>query len=123
MFEGRTNLGREALFGATYPAFATKGQERPERDVYAIHVRTKKWKYIHYLQDVRQNRNRSYFRIQSICTDYLTRDRGDEELFDLKSDPYELHNLAELADHRDTIEQLRKQVFAWWRGTGGKDLQ
>jgi hypothetical protein len=122
MIEGRANLGRESLFGATYAAFVTKDDERPERDVYALHVRTNKWKYIHYLQDVRQDLNGSYFRIQSICTDYLTRDRGDEELFDLETDPYELSNLAAVEEHRALICRLRQSVFEWWQATSGGEL-
>jgi hypothetical protein len=39
------------------PAFATKGDNPPERDLYALYARTKKWKYILFLQDVRAERN------------------------------------------------------------------
>ena len=113
---------RDALFGAIYPAFATKGDERPERDVYALYVRTEKWKYIYFLQDVVQQRNGDYFRIQSIETDYPARKAGDEDLYDLEDDPYEQNNLAGDPAQKKRLAQLREQVLTWWRATGGKPL-
>jgi len=122
MIEGKADLGREALFGAIYPAFATKSDQRPERDIYALYVRTPKWKYVYYLQDVVQQRNGDYFRIQSICTEYPTHDKGDEELFDLTADPHELHNVAGTSDHREQLDQFKQQVLNWWKETGGRPL-
>jgi len=122
IIEGRPTETREALFGAIYPAFVTKGDERPERDVYALYVRTKQWKYILYTQDVRQDRNGSYFRIQSILTDYPTRDQGDEDLYDLGADPHELTNLAAKPENRERLHQFKTQVLGWWQRTGGKPL-
>jgi len=122
MIQGSADLGRDALYGATYPAFVTKSEPTPQRDIYALHVRTQKWKYIFYLQDVRQNRNGDYFRIQSINTVYLTRDRGDQELFDLHADPHELNNLAGQAKHHKKLAQFKQQVLSWWHDTGGKPL-
>ena len=118
---------REVLFGAIYPAFVTKGDERPERDVYAIYARSKKWKYILFLQDVRASRNGDYFRIQSITTEYPTRDAGDEDLYAIDSDPYELTNLnadpnSTTAEHRAVMDDLKEQALAWWKETGGKEL-
>ncbi|MBN1911168.1 MAG: sulfatase-like hydrolase/transferase, partial [Pirellulales bacterium] len=68
--EGKADATRDVLFGAIYPSFATEGDERPERDMYAIYMRTKRWKYIFYTQDVTEKRNQKYFRIYSILTDY-----------------------------------------------------
>jgi len=98
--EGRPAEIRDVLYGAIYPAFVTKGDVRPERDIYALYARTKKWKYILFTQDVRQTGNGKYFRIQSILTDYPERDRGDQDLYDLESDPHELNNLSAKPEHR-----------------------
>ena len=100
----------------------TKGDERPERDVYALYARTKQWKYIYYVQDVRKNRNGSYFRIQSILTDYPERDAGDQGLYDLTADPYEQKNLSGKPEHKQRMDVFKDQVLRWWRDTGGKPL-
>ncbi|MDA1054268.1 MAG: sulfatase-like hydrolase/transferase [Planctomycetota bacterium] len=120
--EGQGDTHREQLFGAIYPAFATQDDERPERDAYALYVRDERWKYILYLQDVKQGRNQSYFRIQSIVTGFPTRTTGDEDLYDLQADPHELTDLAEDRQHVERKASLRAAVFAWWRATGGKPL-
>ncbi len=120
--EGRPTEIRDVLYGAIYPAFVTKDDVRPERDVYALYARTKKWKYILFTQDVRQTGNGKYFRIQSILTDYPERDRGDQDLYNLESDPHELNNLAGKPEHRQRLEQFRRDVHAWWQRTGGKPL-
>ena len=121
--EGKESKKREALFGAIYPAFATKGDNRPERDIYAIYMRTAKWKYIFYTQDVRSARNGKYFRIQSIECQYPERDKGDEDLFDLDADPYELKNLAKDPAHRERMDAMKAQALKWWAETGGADLK
>jgi len=120
--EGRPCEPREELFGAIYPAFATKDDQRPERDVYALYVRTKKWKYIYFVQDVVAERNGNYLRIQSIETDYPTRSAGDQDLYDLENDPYEQHNLSGDPAHRQRLAEMKQRVMQWWRETGGKPL-
>jgi uncharacterized sulfatase len=119
---GKPAETREVLYGAIYPAFATKGDERPERDVYALYARTKKWKYILFVQDVVSKRNGKYFRIQSILTDYPERSRGDQDLYDLESDPHELKDLAARAEHGERLARFRRQVLDWWKRTGGRSL-
>lgn len=123
LIEGRDgSAARDVLYGAVYPAFATPGDERPERDVYALYLRSERWKYVLYLQDVTEDRNRSYFRIQHILTDFPTRRRGDQDLYDLHADPYELENLAADSHHRERLAGFRRQVLDWWRETGGGPL-
>jgi len=122
LIEGKPAAMRDVLYGAIYPAFATKGDNRPERDVYALYARTKKWKYILYVQDVRAERNGNYFRIQSIACDFPRRDRGDEDLFDLESDPYEQKNLAADPQHKERLAQMKADVLRWWKETGGKPI-
>lgn len=122
IIEGRPAEVRDVLHGAIYPAFATKDNARPERDVYALYARTAKWKYILYTQDIVQSRNGSYFRIQSILTDYLTRTRGQQCLYDLESDPHELKDLAADPRQQERLGEFKADVLRWWRETGGRAL-
>lgn len=122
MIEGRADQGREALFEATYAAFATDGGARPERDIYALSMRDRRWKYTLYLQDVRKDRNGDYLRIQSILTDYPARSAGDQDLYDLDSDPYERNDLAEDLAQQERLVQMRTAALRWWRETGGGEL-
>ncbi len=121
--DGRPFEPRQALFGAIYPAFVTKGDERPERDVYALYIRTQKWKYIHFVQHVVPARNGSYFRIQSIETEYPARKAGDEDLYDLQNDPYEQKNLAKDPAQKQRLGEFKRRVTQWWRETGGKPIE
>jgi choline-sulfatase len=38
-----------------------------------------------------------------------------EELYDMSTDPAEMHNLASEPEHRSTAERLKNQLFAWHR--------
>ena len=100
----------------------TEDDERPERDIYALYVRDERWKYIFFLHDVVAARNRSYFRIQWIETDYPARCMGDEDLYDLGADPTERTNLAARPEHAQRLAEMRKAVLAWWKKTGGKPI-
>jgi len=123
IIDGKPAVTREALYGAIYPAFATKHDQRPERDVYALYARTKKWKYILFVQNVVADRNGKYFRIQSILTDYPTRDKGDQDLYDLENDPHELKDLADEPEHKERLAKFCNEVLKWWEATGGKPLE
>lgn len=122
MIEGEPTKGRERLFGAIYPAFVTENDERPERDIYALYVREERWKYVFFLQDVVASRNRDYFRIQWIETDYPARKKGAEDLYDLHADPTERTNLAARPEHARRVAEMRRAVLAWWEETGGKPI-
>jgi N-sulfoglucosamine sulfohydrolase len=41
-----------------------------------------------------------------------------EELYDLETDPHEIHNLAATPDHRVTLEKLRAALDRWMEETG-----
>jgi len=120
IIDGKTKENRDVLFGATYPAFATSDDQRPERDIYAIYARDKRWKYIFYLQGVRASRSGKYFRIQSIATEFPTRKKGDEDLYDLDADPLELKNLAAKPGQAGRMKKMRALAIKWWKDTGGK---
>ncbi len=121
LIEGRRFTPRDALYGAIYLQAPEETEARAERDAYALWARTKRWKYVLYLRDVRQANDR-LFHIQAELCPYPERARGDEDLFDLESDPYELVDLAERSEHREIKQALRDEIFEWWRATGGKTL-
>lgn len=121
--EGKEDATRDVLFGAIYPSTATKGDERPERDIYALYARTKKWKYIFYVQGINdKGKNKKRLRIYTILTDFPTRKKGDEDLYDLEADPHELNNLSANPKHKALMAELKKKALAWWAETGGKPL-
>jgi arylsulfatase A-like enzyme len=39
------------------------------------------------------------------------------ELFDLSSDPFELHNLAELPEHAGVLKELQQELLQWRKET------
>ena len=88
-----------------------------------MYVRTEKWKYIYFVQDVVAARNGNYLRIQSIETDYPTRKAGEADLYDLENDPYERNNLAGNSAHKERLAEFQPRVMRWWRETGGKPLE
>ena len=44
--------------------------------------------------------------------------KPDEELFDLRSDPWEINNLAGSPDHRKTLKRLRAILEKWIKDSG-----
>ena len=44
------------------------------------------------------------------------------EFYDLKNDPYEMHNLYGSAEHQEQIDQLTTEVYDWLEGTGGMQI-
>ncbi|HED66055.1 MAG TPA: hypothetical protein ENJ09_10940 [Planctomycetes bacterium] len=121
LIEGRPFTPREALFGGIYLQRPPDGWADPTRDLVALWARTKRYKYILYLQDVHEAED-ARLHIQANACDYPERDRGDEDLFDLEADPEELNNLAGDPQLAAKKAELRQRVLEWWRETGGGDL-
>jgi len=46
--------------------------------------------------------------------------KPDEELYDLRNDPYEVNNLAASPDHQQTLKQMRRILDKWIKDTGDK---
>jgi uncharacterized sulfatase len=111
----------EKLFGADYQAVTMKTdpQPRPERDIFALHVRDGDWKYIFYLRDLREENNND-LTIKSGMQAFPTRNAGDEELYNLATDAYEEQNLANQKEQQQRLADYRRQVLQWWYSTGGK---
>ncbi len=49
---------------------------------------------------------------------FLGPNRPEEELYDLRSDPFEIHNLADDPGHEDVLRALRGKLEDWMRRTG-----
>ena len=118
VLEGRASEVRDVLCGAVYDRHAPD-DTRPERDAYALYARDRRWKYVLYLKDV----GPATWDIMLVKPlNPLDRARGDEDLFDLESDPYELTDLAGDPAQRETMDRLKASALAWWRDTGGREL-
>jgi N-sulfoglucosamine sulfohydrolase len=44
---------------------------------------------------------------------YVAATRPLEELYDVQADPQNLHNLAESAEHQDTLKRMRRELARW----------
>ena len=49
---------------------------------------------------------------------YFEKPKPLEELYDTKTDPHEVNNLADRPEHRERLERLREALFAWMEQTG-----
>jgi arylsulfatase A-like enzyme len=115
----------EKLFGADYQSYTartdTDPESRPERDIFALHIRDGEWKYILYLRDLREENN-IVLTIKSGMQPFPTRNAGDEELYYLPADGYEERNLSGLPEQQQRVAQYRREALDWWYNTGGKSL-
>jgi arylsulfatase A-like enzyme len=120
--EDDTPVGREEIYGAIYPTAATNNGQYPERDVYALYVRTGDWKYVFYTRDVQGNVAGRPFKLHHILAEAPLRHRGDQNLYNLEDDPRELNDLSKNPKHKALLKKLRGDVFSWWNATGGKAI-
>jgi len=118
----KTEVGRDRLFGASFPTHASNSGKYPEKDVYALYVRTPKWKYVFYLHELKGYLSRFPWMIQHIATRPPERKVGQQNLYDLSQDPYELKDLSNDPQHKELMQELKKEVFEWWKETGGKAI-
>lgn len=65
---------------------------------HMTHIRTKKWKYLHYSNG------------------------GYEQLFDLENDPHELHDLSKDEKYRSVIDELTEAGIEWIKRYGNPEL-
>jgi hypothetical protein len=49
-------------------------------------------------------------------------EKPEEELYDLQNDPYEIKNLAGVAEHRETLQRMRKELEKWMKDTNDLGL-
>jgi arylsulfatase A-like enzyme len=48
--------------------------------------------------------------------------KPDEELYDLRSDPNEVHNLADNPQYKETLAEMRKQLAKWRKSVGDEGV-
>jgi arylsulfatase A-like enzyme len=146
LLEGRPVAWRDALYGAAYAFEASDGETpKPEEDVYALYARTNRWKYVLYLRDIENSFQARRLGISTFRSpnwelqarlgeideeyprlffqsDFSPRHAGQEQLFDLENDPFEMHDLAEIDSYRPVIRAFRIKTLHWWEETGGGNL-
>jgi arylsulfatase A-like enzyme len=116
--DGAAQHTRDALYGAIYHYRDRQGPPRAERDVLGLWARTARWKFVLYLRDLTPEGAG----IHHAFAPFPARKRGDVDLFDLESDPHEQHDLAGDSSHAALLDELREGCLAWWKATGGGDL-
>jgi uncharacterized sulfatase len=114
--EGRSTETRDAIYGAVYQYRERGGPQRPENSAYALYARTQRWKLVHYLRNV----DTESFKHEFAATEPF--ERGERALYDLEQDPYERHDLSGDPAQAARMEELFQQALAWWRATGGGEL-
>jgi len=45
-----------------------------------------------------------------------------DELYDIKNDPDEMHNLIDKPEHKQRVRQLKKRIYDWLQSTGGMQI-
>lgn len=107
--------GRDVLHAAAYPREEGEGDGDPRGEAYALTARTRDWKYVRYLKPL-DAQSCALYRIKHEYAPPVVREAGDEDLYDLRADPYELDDLAERPEHAARLTELRAGTTAWWDG-------
>ena len=99
-------------------------------------VRTKRYKYIRNFMPERPYTQKNDYKLRSypmlplmidlhaqgkltpIQALFMAPRKPDEELYDLSSDPYEIHNLSSSPQHQETLKKMRAILEQWIRETG-----
>lgn len=53
---------------------------------------------------------------------YIWNDDDLEELYDLKTDPYEMKNLIKSTEHRDVLKEMRERLAKWQQKSGDNPM-
>ncbi len=118
---------REHIFGARDRIDDTPDRVRTVRDARYKYIRNFKPEYP-YLQRMAyaEVTNPSYNRMRTLFAEgkldaaqakFMAARRPVEELYDLQSDPFELHNLADAPASSAALEHLRAVLGAWLKET------
>lgn len=121
--------------------FAVSARDRCDESVDRIRsLRSARWKYIRnfypkrpYLMPNRYKDNKPIIqamrrlhaagRLNEAQSKIMAETRPAEELYDLKSDPFELHNLADDPKHAATLLELRQSLRDWIEWSGDRAEQ
>jgi len=129
LMQGRVFLGREQ---APPRRYVFGGRDRGDETVDRIRtVRDERFRYIrNYFPDrpfLQLNRYKEFSypmiplmrelhaagELDAVQARLLAHTRPKEELYDLRNDPYEIHNLAEEGAHREVLATLREVLDTW----------
>ena len=133
--EGRVFLGP----GAEKREYIIAARDRCDETVDRIRcVRTKRYKYIRNFMPQRPYTQKNRYKERSYPMLPLMKElhaegkltpaqrlfmrprKPDEELYDIRRDPYEIHNLAASQRHQKTLKKMRAILDNWIRETGDK---
>ena len=112
-------VARDALYGVGYRYNDRRRRTTPAKDAFAIYARDARYKLVVYLQDVLDAER---FDFIHACAPFPARRRGDRDLYDLESDPYERRDLADDPRYAAEIERLLAGWREWWREVEGPAL-
>ncbi|HEX6882627.1 MAG TPA: sulfatase-like hydrolase/transferase [Planctomycetota bacterium] len=119
LLAGGTYEARAALHGAVFDFRPGARQQKAEDCVYALYTRTTRWKAVHYLRDLAEGEILLYHEFAP----FPAARRGQRALYDLSVDPHERHDLGGDPAHAELLEELLAGAEAWWRETGGAELE
>lgn len=110
------------LVGGEYAARDAVYAEKTYHDAYDPKraIRTDDWKYIRNFEhgpDLVLPADIAAGPSAPAVTERTERPRPDEELYDLRADPFERHNLATEAAAFEVLEDLRARLLAWMTET------
>jgi N-sulfoglucosamine sulfohydrolase len=117
--EGRELATRDVLHGAIYQYEEGGPRQRAEEAVFALYARTERWKFVLYVRRPDPSKNLLLHEFAP----FPDRARGDRDLFDLTQDPYEKHDLSGDPAHAALLDELQQGCLAWWRESGGAELE
>ena len=126
--QGRVFLGERAAGPRRY-VFAVRDRV-DEVYEFSRAVRDARYKYIRnyvphrprmqYSTYSEQTPTRQEFRrllaegkLEGSARDFMKQTKAPEELYDTQSDPHEIRNLADSADHREILRRMRRALRSW----------
>jgi len=109
IWEGKTDHHHDELY-FSYTGVAVGGSKRQETPYPIRAVRTHNYKYIRYLNS-------------KIPHPKLGKIFPSEELFDLRNDPQEQKNLANLPEFETIKNELSKKIDIWMKKIGDKGIE
>ena len=113
--EGGSGPVREVLCGIAYCRDPDAGSGGL---AYALHARDARWKYVLYLKELEGNELGSGGKLAPP----LRAHAGQEALFDLAADPFELRDLSAHEESGERMRSLRDSALEWLRASDGSEL-
>jgi hypothetical protein len=110
------SASRSAMITGMYQTSIGAHNHRSHRDDGQCHVRGKQWLYdggIHIPLIVRWPG-----KLTPVQALFMAPRKPDEELFDLRSDPWEINSLAASPDRQKTLKRMRAILEKWTKDTG-----